>query len=189
MFTPMAFYRRFIPKFRGTRNGWDVDLSVTHGGNSFQFNIENSINASLGESSPTSFDAGRLKFRQTTGNVDIVRPIDTKGALKSLSLVLGGEFRVENYQIEAGEEASWQLGNGVDRPVPGVDFDTTSSGAPKNPGSQVFPGFQPLNEVNRFRNSISAYAGLESQLTDQFLVDVGGRFENYSDFGNTVIGK
>lgn len=179
--------RAFSAGIRGATGGWDVDLSVTHGGNSFQFNIENSNNASLGASSPTSFDAGRLKFRQTTGNLDFVRLIDTKGALKTLSFVAGAEFRVENYQIEAGEDASWQLGNGGNRP--GIDFDTTSTGAPKEPGSQVFPGFQPSNEVNRFRNSIGVYAGLESELTDRLLVDLGGRFENYSDFGNTVIGK
>ena len=177
----------FSAGVRGNTAGWDIDLAVTRGGNSFQFNIENTNNASLGASSPTSFDAGRLNFRQTTGNLDLVRPIDTKGEFKSLSLVLGGEFRIENYEIEAGEDGSWQLGNGGD--TPGVDFDTTSTGGPKNPGSQVFPGFQPANEVNRFRNSISAYVGLESQITDEFLVDVGGRFENYSDFGNTVIGK
>ena len=177
----------FTAGLRGTRSGWDIDFSLTYGGNSFQFNIENSLNASMGESSPTSFDAGQLRFRQATGNLDLVRLINTGGRLKSLSLVLGSEFRVENYQIVAGEEASWQLGNGGDRP--GIDFDTTSTGAPKNPGSQVFPGFQPSNEVNRFRNSIAFYAGLESNVTDQFMVDIGGRFENYNDFGSTFNGK
>ncbi len=172
---------------RGNRSGWDLDFSVSHGSNSFQFNIENTVNASLGASSPTTFDAGRLSFGQTTGNFDAVRLIDTRGSLRSLSLVLGGEFRIENYQIEAGEDGSWQLGNGGI--VPGEDFDTTSTGAPKNPGSQVFPGFQPSNEVNRFRNSVSAYAGLEIQATEQFLIDIGGRFENYNDFGSRLIGK
>lgn len=172
---------------RGNTNGWDVDFSLTHGRNELQYNIENTVNASLGAASPTTFDAGRLIFAQSTGNLDLVRPIATRGALKSLSLVLGGEFRVENYRIEAGEAASWQLGSGGDSA--GVDFDTTSTGAPKAPGSQGFPGFQPANDVNRFRNSISAYAGLESELSDRVLIDVGGRFENYSDFGSTVTGK
>ncbi len=172
---------------QGTFNGWDLDVSVVHGGNSFQYNIENTNNASLGSSSPVSFDAGRLEFAQTSGNIDITRLIDTKGKLKSLTLALGGEFRVENYSITAGEDASWQLGNGGSRT--GVDFDTTSTGAPKAAGSQVFPGFQPVNEVDRFRNSISIYGGLESVFTDQFLIDVGVRYENYNDFGNTLIGK
>lgn len=111
-----------------------------------------------------------------------------------MSLVLGGEFRVENYKIEAGQFESYSLGNGGD--VPGVDFDTLcvmNNGmlecGPKAAGSQVFPGFQPSNEVDRFRNSIAGYVGLETQVTDRFLIDVGGRFENYSDFGETFDGK
>jgi iron complex outermembrane receptor protein len=100
---------------------------------------------------------------------------------------LGGEFRVENYTIQAGEVASWQLGNGGDSA--GVDFDTAGAGTPKFPGSQGFPGFQPGNEVNRSRTSIAGYTGLETQLTNRFLLDVGGRYESYSDFGNTLTGK
>lgn len=175
-----------IAGLRGNKNGWDVDLSLTHGSNSFQFNIENTNNASLGTSSPTSFDAGRLQFSQSVGNLDLVRPFAVEG-INSFSLALGGEFRIENFQIEAGEDASWQLGNGGDRA--GVDFDTTAAGGPKAAGSQVFPGFQPSNEVNRYRNSISAYAGLEVEINDQFLIDVGGRYENFNDFGNTLVGK
>src|SRR5207247_118195 len=87
----------------------------------------------------------------------------------------------EEYRIDAGEVASWQLGNGDSRP--GIDFDTTSAGRPKESGSQVFPGFQPANELDRSRNSVSVYGGLESQVSERFLVDVGGRLESYSDFG------
>ena len=172
---------------RGRKGAWDFDLSVANGRNTFQFNIENTNNASIGDASPTSFDAGSLLYRETTGNFDAVRLIDTDGALKSLSLVLGGEFRVENYEIGAGQFGSYSLGNGG--PVAGVDFDTTSTGAPKASGSQVFPGFQPSNEVNRNRNNVAAYAGLETQWSDRFQIDLGGRFENYSDFGNTFNGK
>ncbi|MFQ5602062.1 MAG: TonB-dependent receptor plug domain-containing protein, partial [bacterium] len=179
--------RSFTAGLRGNRNGWDIDLSLTHGGNSFQFNIENTNNASMGTDSPTSFDAGRLKYNQTTGSLDIVRPINTQGAVNSLSIAFGGEFRIENYQQIAGDDASWMLGNGGDQP--GVDFDTTSTGAPKAAGSQVFPGFQPSNELNRYRNSISIYGGVEAEISDQLLIDIGGRFENYNDFGKTATGK
>ncbi len=172
---------------RGRLGGWDVDLSGTFGGNSFQFNIENTNNASLGTSSPISFDAGRLGFRQAVGNLDVVRLLDTGGKLKYLSLVFGAEFRAENYRIDDGEFASWSLGNGG--PIPGVDFDTTSSGSPKAAGSQVFPGFQPSNRVNRNRNSIAGYLGFESEINDKILLDIGGRVENYSDFGTAVTGK
>ncbi len=177
----------FATGLRGSKGAWDFDLSVNHGRSSFQFNIENTNNASIGAASPISFDAGTLSYRETSGNLDAVGAIDTDGALNSLNLVLGSEFRVENYRIGAGQFTSYSLGNGGD--IPGVDFDTTSTGAPKAAGSQVFPGFQPANEVNRSRNSIAGYAGLEAEFTDQFQVDVAARLENFSDFGSTFNGK
>jgi iron complex outermembrane receptor protein len=81
---------------RGNYSAWDVDLSFTHGGNSLLYNIENTMNASLGAASPVSFDAGTLIFTQNVGNLDAVRPINTNGAFSSLSLVAGAEFRTEN---------------------------------------------------------------------------------------------
>ncbi len=57
------------------------------------------------------------------------------------------------------------------------------------PGAQVFPGFQPDNEVDETRNSVAGYLGLETELNDRVLVDVAGRFENFQDFGSTVNGK
>ena len=166
---------------RGGLNGWDVDFSVTHGTNALHYFVEHSDNASMGTASPTNFDAGRLTFGQTVGNLDLVRPLGARGGFRSLSFVAGGEFRREEYRIDAGEVASWQLGNGGSKP--GIDFDTTSAGRPKESGAQVFPGFQPANELDRSRNSVSVYGGLESQVSERFLVDVGGRLESYSDFG------
>ena len=168
---------------RGALNGWDVDFSVTRGTNALHYFVENSDNASMGAASPTTFDAGRLTFGQTVGNLDLVRSLGARAGFRSLSFVTGGEFRREEYRIDAGEEASWQLGNGGSQP--GVDFDTTSAGRPKESGAQVFPGFQPSNALDRTRNSLGAYAGLESQVSERFLVDVGGRYESYSDFGRT----
>ncbi|MCX5744609.1 MAG: TonB-dependent receptor [Proteobacteria bacterium] len=162
-------------KRKGT---WDVDASLTHGRNAFGFNIERSVNASLGTSSPTTFNAGSLEFQQTVGNLDLLRKIDTD-AVKSLSLVLGSEYRVENYQIHAGDEASYVLGTET--------YDTPPK--PKFPGAQVFPGFQPSNEIDRTRNNIGLYAGFESALTKRITLDAGGRFEKYSDFGTSLIGK
>jgi iron complex outermembrane recepter protein len=163
---------------RGRKAGWNMDLSLTHGTNSIGFNVENSVNASLGTASPTTFDAGTLIFGQTVGDLDLLRQIDT-GVLRSLAFVLGSEFRVENYRIQAGDEASYSQG-----PV-----TTGTPAVPKAAGAQVFPGFQPSNEVNRFRNNIGVYTGFESEIVKGLNLDLGGRFENYSDFGNSLIGK
>jgi iron complex outermembrane recepter protein len=162
---------------RGTKAGWLMDLSLVHGANSFQFNVENSVNASLGTASPTTFDAGTLRFSQTVGNLDLLRKLDP-GPLSSLSFVGGAEFRAENYSISAGDLPSWQIGT-----------STTAGGVPRVPGAQVFPGFRPENEVDRSRNNMGAYVGLESQLSRRAMFDIGGRFERYSDFGDSLIGK
>jgi iron complex outermembrane recepter protein len=161
---------------------WAVDASLTHGRNAFQFNVENSVNASLGTLSPRTFDAGTVAARETVGNLDLLRKIETD-AVKSLALVLGTEVRTENYQIIAGDEASYQLGFPGQPPAPTLD------GSPAAAGAQVFPGFQPSNEVDRNRSNVGLYAGLESEIVKGLNLDVGGRYENYSDFGSSLIGK
>lgn len=177
----------FTAGVKGMHNDWIIDASITHGGNSFQFNIENTMNASLGSSSPISFDAGNLSYSQSTANLDLLKKVDTGGMFENLMLAFGAEYRLENYQIFAGEDASWQLGNGGT--IPGVDYDTTATGSPKQPGSQVFPGFQPVNEVDRYRNSIGVYVDLEADINDKLQLGLAGRYENYSDFGETFNGK
>jgi iron complex outermembrane recepter protein len=162
---------------RGKKGPWEGDLSLTHGGDTFRFIIENSLNASLGLRSPTRFDAGRLGFHQTSLGLDGVRRLKLS-PLKSVSLVGGAELRYENYNIIAGQRESWELGPEV-----------TSSGEPKAPGSQVFPGFRPDDARSESRTSGALYVGVESQPTARTNLDLGGRFENYSDFGSTVTGK
>jgi iron complex outermembrane receptor protein len=188
---PQFYPNGFLPEIHPTINDasitmgirrkgtWTVDASLTHGRNSFKFNIENSVNASLDTASPTTFDAGTLSFDQTVADLDLIRKLDTD-SVKSLALVLGTELRVERYQIERGDEASYSVG---------VPPATTSTGEPKLPGAQVFPGFQPSNEVDRTRDNIGVYSGVESEINKDVAVDIGGRFESYSDFGRSLIGK
>ena len=161
------------------KGDWNIDASLTHGVNSFQFNVENSVNASFGTNSPTTFDAGTIQSSQTVADLDLLRKIDTGGAVKALNFVLGSEVRSENYQIKAGDEASYSFGGATVGDPPRATA----------PGAQVFPGFQPSNEVNRTRNNVGVYAGLETEVIKGLNVDIGGRYENYSDFGDTVNGK
>jgi iron complex outermembrane recepter protein len=162
---------------RARRGPWQGDLSLTYGGDSFHFFIDNSLNASLGQASPRNFDAGRLRYAQTSVNLDGVRRIE-QDALKSVSVVGGAELRRETYGIAAGQPESYELGP-----------ELTSSGAAKAPGSQVFPGFRPDDASDNSRLSTAVYAGVETQPTARTNLDLGARFENYSDFGNTLTGK
>ena len=52
---------------------WNIDTSAGHGENSFNYNIVNTLNASLGPDSPTEFDAGTLTTRETNLNIDASR--------------------------------------------------------------------------------------------------------------------
>ncbi len=181
-------------------NKWEVDFSNVFGRNSFNYLIDNTLNASLGSASPTSFDAGGFNFSQNTSNLDIRRYFDD--ALSGLNIAFGAEYRLENYQILAGEEGSYRdygaaseyVTNGGDTiviqdgsgPVATV-FDPLGRSRPG--GAQVFPGFRPDNEVNAFRNSIGVYGDVEADITESFLLGAAVRFENYSDFGSTVNGK
>ena len=164
------------------KGDWVVDASLTHGQSTFQFNIEDSVNASWGTASPTSFDAGTLSSSESVGDLDLIRKIDT-GLVKSLAFVLGTEVRNENYKITPGDVASYDFRD------PAHGGAMTSTGAPKIPGAQVFPGFQPANAVDRNRNNIGVYAGLESEIVQGLNLDVSGRYENYSDFGQSITGK
>src|SRR3989442_7999294 len=95
-----------------------------------------------------------------------------------MSLVLGGEFRLETYRIEAGDEPSWLLGS-----------DSTPGGQPKLAGAQGFPGFQPSNEVNRPRTSIGGDAPPESPPRKPGALDLGGRGQEYNDLPGALEGE
>lgn len=163
--------------YRAIVGGWSVDTSLTSGSNAFEFIINNSNNVSLGPASPTSARAGTLNFRQTTFNVDAYTDVDW-GLRHPVQLAVGVEVRRDNYQIEAGEDASWING--------GFPNQFASQAAP---GIQVFPGFRPSNEVDRSRTNVGMYVDLETRLTDELLLATAVRFEDYSDFGSFLSGK
>lgn len=185
---------------RSRLGDWDVDFSNTFGANSFSFYITNTHNASLEGASPTAFDAGGFRFAQNTANVDISQYFSD--ILAGMNLAFGAEYRYENYEIVAGEEgsytnygrASWLHTAGGDSLLVNdnqgpVNTVFAPNGEPRPGGAQVFPGFRPDNEVNRFRSSVAAYADVEMDITEKLLLSLAGRFENYSDFGSTLNGK
>ncbi len=160
---------------RGEMSGWNYDLSAVYGSNDFNFGVTNSFNTSIGQGSARRFDAGSLRFGQTSINLDIQREIPFLA--NGLSIAFGAEYRNENFRIIAGEPQSYLAG----------PFAASPFNAPA--GAQVFPGFRPANEVDASRDSYALYGELESDLFAGFTLQAAGRFEHYSDFGNTVNGK
>ncbi|PXX24905.1 TonB-dependent receptor domain-containing protein [Arenibacter sp. ARW7G5Y1] len=171
---------------KGMVGDWSVDLSNTYGKNSFLYTIGNTFNASMQNASPTFFDAGGFSFLQNTSNLDITQFFED--VMYGLNIAFGAEYRVENYDIVAGEEASYAqyTANGqritLASQQPSQDF----FGASRPGGSQVFPGFAPSNELSRGRSSVAGYFDVEADFSEAFLASFATRYENYSDFGGTI---
>jgi iron complex outermembrane recepter protein len=162
---------------RGALGSWDYDLSVTYGSNLLNYKIENSVNTSLGGTvSARRFNAGGLRSGQTSVNLDVRRDLDI-GIGESVSFAFGSEYRDENYKIVAGELQSY-----INGPFSAAPFNAAG-------GSQVFPGFRPANATDQSRKSYAGYAELDADLSSAFTLQLAGRFEHYTDFGNTVNGK
>lgn len=166
---------------RGSLSSWKTDLNHTVGSNRFHFYGRGTVNASLEERSPTEFDDGGFQLRQHVSTLNFSRFF--KNCLRGTNVAFGVEHRLENYQIFAGEEASWKTYG----PVPFVTTDGDTVARPG--GAQGFPGFGPQNEVNQSRSNIAAYLDGEFNFTSAFTASAAVRFEEYSDFGNTLNGK
>ncbi|HFK5544207.1 TPA: TonB-dependent receptor plug domain-containing protein [Elizabethkingia anophelis] len=171
---------------KGTWDGWNVDFSNTFGQNAFNYTINNTGNTSLRFNSPSTFKAGGLRFLQNTINLDFSKKFDV---FNGLNFAFGGEQRHENFQITPGTPASYLAYDVNGTPV--TDFKTQLRptdffGNALPGGSQVFAGFRDVNAVKKSRNSYAAYADAEVNFTNWLLVDGAVRYENYSDFGNTV---
>ncbi len=142
-------------------NNTSWDLSQKLGYNSLHYYVLDSLNNSMGLSSPTSFDSGGLSFLQATTNFDM------RHKFSSFNIAGGLEFRYENFAIKAGDLASHKNGK-----------------YSNNAGAQGFPGFQAKNVVDAKRHNIAAYLQIDKKM-NAFSFELATRFENYSDFGST----
>ena len=167
-------------------NNWSIDLNNTFGANNFHYFIKETLNATLEEQSPTNFDAGGHVLNQNTTSADFTRFYPT--VFEGINIAFGTEFRIENYKIFAGETGSYAAydinGAIVDQNTPLNDL-VMINGIIRPRGSQGFPGYSKDNEVDRTRFNLALYLDTEFDFTKKFMIGLAGRFEEYSDFGNT----
>lgn len=199
-FHPVVVDYSFAGGVRGGLRGWAADAGLTFGHNDFAYNLENTLNVSLGPSllypwapgadgilgtsddpgiaNQTSFFAGRVSRDEMDATVNASRSV-TLGLLPApVNVAVGAALRWERFAITEGEFASYVNGGYMNQY--GEDPAT---------GSQVFPGFSPNDASSHSRVNIGLFGELETNLTRQFLANVAGRFENYSDFGMRMSGK
>jgi iron complex outermembrane recepter protein len=164
---------------RKSAENWNIDFSTVYGGNRIRFDVSNSLNASLGDASPTQFYVGTLAFNQNTTNVNLSKIWKDAPGLECLNLAFGAELRIDNYRIEAGETASYIDGN-----PPG-----THVAAALAAGSQGFNGFRPENEISANRANAGFYIDAEADVTNKLLLSGALRCEFYSNFGGNLASK
>jgi len=153
----------------GLGNGLNYDFSVTRGSNRSDFFIRNTVNASLGPNTPRDFVPGGQRQTETVVDADFVYDIDM-GFASDLNIAFGSEYHKEEFDLFAGDAASFALG-----PLADQGFSSSSNG---------FGGFP--NSTSADQDSIAGYIDLEADLTDQFTLQAAVRYEDFSDFGNTT---
>lgn len=153
--------------------GWDLDISMGYSGNNLELFAENTVNPSLDSLSPTRFFTGSLNVTQTILNADISKTFG------NTTLAFGSEARFESFRQGAGQIESYRNATRV--------VARNDDGTPKtfsDVGSTGREGFTLQSEGEWYRNNIGVYAEIESDITEDFLINAAVRFENYSDFGS-----
>jgi iron complex outermembrane receptor protein len=158
--------------------GWKSAFSADYGSNEIKYYVHNTLNPSLGPSSPHDFYAGKMLYNQAVANADFNRDFDI-GTAGPLNVAFGVEGRSEGYKIGEGEPDSYVEGA----------YTNPTTGALMSPGSRGFTGFRPDNVVSVGRSNIGAYLALEDKLTNALTVSGAVREEHYSDFGDNTSGK
>ncbi len=168
-------------------NGFTADFSHSFGYNNFHYFIKGTNNASMGSASPTEFDAGGHSLGMNVTALDFSKFY--KDVASGLNFAFGTEYRAENFQIYAGEVGSYATYDTLGIPItnPAVQSPYINEfGQQPDGGSQGFPGYSPANVVDKNRSNFSVYGDAELNITDPFLVAAAVRYEDYSDFGNTL---
>src|ERR1700678_2764090 len=148
--------------------GWAVDAGVGYGKAIDDIYTWNSGNRTLfidTHATPTNFYDGSFTASQFTGTIDATHPFNV-GMASPLTVAIGAEAREDTYAIGAGDPDSYF-----------------------NEGAQSFPRFQPVSAGNHSRKNYAGYVDFAVAPIEHLQVDVAGRYEDYTDFGSTTIGK
>jgi len=159
-------------------NGLTYDVSFGYGQNEAAFFIRNTINASLGPNTPTSFRPGVYTQTDTNFNIDLNYALAIDGFASDLNIGGGFEYREEEFDIQAGDPASFQIG----------PLAAASSAFPTGQGfsssSNGFGGF--TRSTNDTQDNVALYIDLEADVTDALTLQAAVRYEDFNTFGDTT---
>ncbi|GAA4478968.1 TonB-dependent receptor plug domain-containing protein [Gluconacetobacter asukensis] len=166
--------------------GFDWNLSTTYGADQVNLSTTNNVNLGMLKSTcvpasvdPTSIYAsgdgcGYVKDKfflkgftaaQWDNKLDFRRGFTLPFHIP-LNLAFGAEHRLETYELSPGEPSSYQLG-----------------------GPQAIVGLTPSNAGSWSRDIWAGYIDTDFKIMPHWDIDLAGRFEHYTDSGNTENGK
>ncbi|MGI9249815.1 MAG: TonB-dependent receptor plug domain-containing protein [Pseudohongiellaceae bacterium] len=175
-FTTAATDFSLVAGTRGNMGDVNYDVSVGLGKSDAQFSIANTVNASLGLNSPTEFGSlGDYTQTEYNFNADFSYPVQVDMFASDLNVAAGFEYRIEEFEITAGQRESWD-----DGPLAAQGFSVGANG---------FPGFPDSIAGEWDRSNYAFYLDLEADVTDRWLLAAAVRFEDFDTFGRTTNGK
>ena len=149
-------------------SGFTWDASASIGTSEIDQFIFDTVNASLGFDTPTSFRPGVYRQEETNLNFDVTYPLNDL-----VHLAAGAEWRREEFTIGAGDQPSWEIG-----PYAAQGFSSGSNG---------FNGYRADTTAGVWdRSNIAVYGDVEFTDPGRWTLGTALRFENFDDFGKTV---
>jgi iron complex outermembrane receptor protein len=174
-------------------NGMTWDVSGTLAKNTLTLSMYDSLNASYGNLSQTSFEFGTLSQKEKNLNLDMTYPVDA-GLFSPVTLAWGAEYRKETYGQSEGDPQSYGAGpfaapqNIYVEGPPGVyTFVRTIAG--RSPGASGYGGTSPTYAGSWSQWNWGVYGGAEADITEALSMGVAGRYEHYNTFGGSFVYK
>ena len=146
--------------------GWS--LSASYGRHHADYFIFNTVNASMGPDTPTSFNPGDYIQTDVNLNFDITYPVSDQ-----LFLAAGAERRNEAFEIVEGQIESYLIG----QPLASQGFQPATNG---------FSGFSKVAAGRWDRTNTAIYVEADFEPIDPLVLSLALRSEDFSDFGSTT---
>ncbi len=139
------------------------DLSARYGRNTADYIITNTINASMGVNSPTSFKPGSLTQREIQLDAEASYELND-----NILAFAGASYRKETYVIGQGDPGSYITGPLRDLPA----------------GSNGFQGFSPQFAGSFDSSSYAVFGEVDADIMPWWNLSVAARYEDYDQFGD-----
>ena len=166
-----------VAGLRGQRDsGLKWDASVSAARSNIEFFIFNTINASLGPATSTSFRPRDYIQTEVAADLDFSYAVGVGALASPLDVAWGTEWRQETFESVAGDLASYQAG-----PFSDQGFSIGSNG---------YQGLHPRNAGKWSRPNYALYLDIQADVAPPLQLGLAVRYEDfYKDFGNTLNGK